>query len=458
MYYRKITTLVSNKGERMSFKSMLLILVCSFSFLQMDCKDDPPVVPPQPSILVSEEDVGVTEVWVKIATQHIILPSSVTLQRNGAALSTFTLTTSDTVIADTTLQPKHSYAYTAIIQNITSNQLQVTTMDTTSHNITWQTFTFGGESGTGSSVLYDVAIINDTLAYAVGEIRVKDSTTGQVDPEPYGIAIWNGENWQLKKLFYTTTTGNTLSLTNIRGIFIISPNDIWLAAGSIFHWDGSSNKAQLIFSRLTLPDQNTIIQKLWGTSSNDMYGVGTQGTIVHYNGSTWTKLESGTTATINDIWGVVNQQSSERTILCAVSEFLNPGDRIILSITPQNTVDTIAWIPQREIRSVWLESSKKIFTAGEGIFLRNYTNQWKEFEETPKIYSNKIRGNGINDIVAAGGYNMLLHYNGSTWKYFDLYYAYEILNSIDYKNNTVIAAGYTGGIDGTAKILMGKHN
>jgi len=36
--------------------------------------------------------------------------------------------------------------------------------DTTNHEFTWQTFTLGDG---GSSVLYDVAIINDTLAYAV---------------------------------------------------------------------------------------------------------------------------------------------------------------------------------------------------------------------------------------------------------------------------------------------------
>ncbi|MBI3006249.1 MAG: hypothetical protein HYY49_12660, partial [Ignavibacteriales bacterium] len=39
--------------------------------------------------------------------------------------------------------------------------------DTTSHNFTWTIDTVGDGN---SSVLYDVAIINDTLAYAVGEI------------------------------------------------------------------------------------------------------------------------------------------------------------------------------------------------------------------------------------------------------------------------------------------------
>ncbi len=45
--------------------------------------------------------------------------------------------------------------------------------DTTSHNYAWQTFILGDGN---SSVLYDAAIIYDTLIYAVGEIYLKDST------------------------------------------------------------------------------------------------------------------------------------------------------------------------------------------------------------------------------------------------------------------------------------------
>ena len=54
-----------------------------------------------------------------------------------------------------------------------SNELTVTTMDTTSHNFTWQSWTFGD---IGSSVLYDVAIINENNIWAVGEINIADTS------------------------------------------------------------------------------------------------------------------------------------------------------------------------------------------------------------------------------------------------------------------------------------------
>ena len=53
--------------------------------------------------------------------------------------------------------------------------------DTTSHNFTWQTWTFGEHS---SSVLYDVVIIDENNIWAVGEIYLSDSL-GQPDPHAY---------------------------------------------------------------------------------------------------------------------------------------------------------------------------------------------------------------------------------------------------------------------------------
>ena len=45
------------------------------------------------------------------------------------------------------------------------------------------------------------------------------------------------------------------------------------------------------------------INKLWGSSSNDLYAVGNEGNIAHCNGSKWTKIESGTTVDLLDVSG-----------------------------------------------------------------------------------------------------------------------------------------------------------
>jgi hypothetical protein len=57
--------------------------------------------------------------------------------------------------------------------NNRSNELSVTTMDTTSHNFTFTTWKFGT---IGSSVLYDVAIVYENNIGAVGEIMIADTS------------------------------------------------------------------------------------------------------------------------------------------------------------------------------------------------------------------------------------------------------------------------------------------
>ena len=45
------------------------------------------------------------------------------------------------------------------------------------------------------------------------------------------------------------------------------------------------------------------IYKMWSNVSGKLHIVGSAGSFAQFNGSTWTKLESGTTCDLLDIWG-----------------------------------------------------------------------------------------------------------------------------------------------------------
>ena len=46
------------------------------------------------------------------------------------------------------------------------------------------------------------------------------------------------------------------------------------------------------------------LNDVWGNSENDVYAVGNRGTILHYDGATWSKMNSGTTSLdFKAIWG-----------------------------------------------------------------------------------------------------------------------------------------------------------
>jgi hypothetical protein len=84
-----------------------------------------------------------------------------------------------------------------------------------------------------------------------------------------------------------------------RGVWGSSPSDIFAVgrSGMIWHYDGAS---------WTEMDSGTdkFLFGVWGTSPSDVYAVGESGTILHYDGSSWSPMESGTDRELWQIWGI----------------------------------------------------------------------------------------------------------------------------------------------------------
>jgi hypothetical protein len=312
--------------------------------------------------------------------------------------------------------------------------------DSTSHNFVFQQYAFG-ESG--SSTLYDVAIINDTIAYAVGAVYLRDSS-GRGDPQPYNLAKWDGQQWKLQKL-----------LTNgfpppIKSILVFNEHDIWLDPW--FHYDGQNFQeipSDPIFFGIG-------IGKMWGTSSSDLYVVGTSGFIAHFNGSTWTKIESGTTLDIYDIYGAYNPYSliAKWEILAVASSYTpSRQERKLLQIYPLTNgvsqLDTSGLAIS--LHAIWFVPNKLYLSGGDGLYHKDNiysTYSWQMYPVGPvtNYYTERICGNDVNDIFIAGDFLELLHYNGSSWYNYrtEIQQANGAFGGVALKGNLVIAVGLTG--------------
>lgn len=110
--------------------------------------------------------------------------------------------------------------------------LNVATMDTTSHNFTFETFTFGEHS---HSRLNDVAIVGDEI-WAVGEIYMNDSL-GNPDQNFYNLIKWNGGTWDFERIYYNYQGSNFLA--PLRSVFAFSNNDVWVGSNQPMHWTGT---------------------------------------------------------------------------------------------------------------------------------------------------------------------------------------------------------------------------
>ncbi len=321
-------------------------------------------------------------------------------------------------------------------------------MDTTNHNFTWETFEFGGVNG--SSYLNDIAIINENNIWAVGEIHTEDTDkfdSNGVWVQPYNVVHWDGVKWELKRILINNY------YYPLRTIYAFNENDIWFANLSLIHWNGSD------FSFYTTPPSDQgfgwSVNSIWGASSHDFYIVGYGGNIVHYNGSSWRKIESGTETDILDIYGSTNNLDKEK-IFASVSNRSGEGEKKILSIDEGNTVSSISWELQTKVYSIWTPNGSVIYTAGSCIYSNKGSGGWSTFSmQLPSVLSRKIRGNGLNDIAVCGDFGLIGHFNGINWNsYPELNLIDHQLFSIDVRSNLICIVGSNGRI---ATIVVGKN-
>jgi len=421
----------------------IFVLAAAIAFLNNCNTTDPPPPPPngeKPTLELTLEDVSCTEAWINLTTANLQLPSTLTLKQInpiGDTLSKVSiLNTQDSLLYIDSLLPNQTYSFHTTIQssNHTSNELSVATMDTTSHIFNYQTFELGEPITGNSSILYDIALIDANNIWAVGEIFIADSL-GQSDP--YGIAHWDGQNWNLLKLQYTSPLGGEFVLSNIRGILYMNSSEIWFAAGSIFRWDGVSSNAQLIFSRLDLSDPNGSIENLWGNSSTYMYGVGNKGTIVVFNGQTWQQIPSGTEFPLIDIYSKDGSDIYAAGInVSAVEGVVLKGTGNQFSVMINSEIIDESELFEKlygDLASVWIDELGTLY-AGGNLLYRYKNNEWNYVTSLPENYIggnpgsyyrgalSSIRGNASNDYIIAGERNTLRHFNGVTWEQIGLPY------------------------------------
>jgi hypothetical protein len=321
----------------------------------------------------------------------------------------------DTLVYLDELLPNETYTIKLTNQDGIGTQTEFTTMDTTSHNFTWETFEFGGAKG--SSYLRDVAIIDENNIWAVGEIFTEDTYTydsNGVWQQPYNAVHWDGNEWELKRIIVNFRDNPTF--IPLEGIYAFASNDIWMVGSLPIHGNGTNWE---IYDVREITNSSLSLSKAWGTSSEDMYFVGRAGSIAHYNGSSWSKIESGTELDLYDIWGDKNEQTGEYEILAVGAKLLQSTDRVIISIKPYSSQilsnNGIDW----SLKGIWFRSKKKYYVVGSGIYFKNElgVSDWdSELDSLTNYYSHSIRGKEINDIIISGAYNDVLHYNGVNWK------------------------------------------
>lgn len=422
--------------------------VVSLLFCVLSCNTTepppPPPAQPLPTITLGIEDAGVTEVWLRVSMPETVTQRMFTLFRDGNPIDTVVLTAADSVLVNEGLFPNQQYTYQAFrtADSLTldsTGAVPVTTMDTTSHDFIWEMFEFGDHS---SSVLLDVAIINENDIWAVGEIFLNDST-GQADIDSYNAAHWDGQQWQPIRVPVQICGTPAIGSPILRSVFSFSSAEVlFTEGGNLVTWDGVE------YSQICLPSGLILgtLRKIWGRSTTDLYMVGDRGTIVHWDGSTWRRIESGTELDVNDLFGVVDSEGLE-VYAVAARQFVTL-ERQILQV--KNTIVTAlsdSGIPG-SLQSLWFEPGRKYYVAGNGMYWKRLIadpDQWLDTGATP-YYLYSIHGGELNDIVACGTFGELVHFNGVSWRSYRTATALSqgLLYKVRISDNYVVAVGFDG--------------
>jgi len=430
----------------------VVVLLFSYIILIISCNTTEPP-PPEKTITLSLEDTFSIEAWIKLKTTNLQLPTTITLKQNNQTRSTINLVNADTLLYIDSLLPNTTYNFQAITQSsnqsIISNELTITTMDTTSHNFTWQSWTFGEH---GSSELRDVTIIDENNIWAVGRVYLNDST-GQIDSEGYGIVRWDGNSWEVIRLFWTHPQGFVWSLLPF-GIYAITENNIWFVAGDVHQWDGQTLTSHPIgnFSGNPNPilEEGQYPVRIWG--SNDIvYTVGLQGAIAYFDGNNWKRVDAQTDG---DIFDIIAVENSDITVFCPLNFVQNPSNDKIFKITQTDRFEFLDY-DKGTAYSVWTKKGFPIYVCGSVISV-NKNGYWEELSFGEEYLCSRIRGNNLNDIFIVGTFGFVGHFNGMEWKQImELAQPSNIFRSIAVKGNLVVMVGRK---DLKGLIVLGRRN
>lgn len=224
-----------------------------------------------------------------------LIQNEFSLYRNDSLICFDTLYSKDTIIVDNNLEPNTEYRYTAENENNRSVAI-ASTMDIVNHNNFTYTFDTLGISN-HLSIVRDSHIFGENNIVAVGDFVFDDTTRLRYA----NVMKWDGNKWSEEGIVYDAHPYH--SVNEIYSIFALSENDIWYSTlSSVIHFDGNDYHSYP-FHEFNSNEYGETILDIWGTTSDNIYFAGERGLLIHWNGNSFTNIETNTDIDLHCIAG-----------------------------------------------------------------------------------------------------------------------------------------------------------
>jgi photosystem II stability/assembly factor-like uncharacterized protein len=194
---------------------------------------------------------------------------------------------------------------------------------------------------------------------------------------------------------------------DLYGIWGASPDDVFAVGpkGTILHFDGRTWSPMAV-------DGSPHLLSVWGASGRDVFVVGDEGVIIHYDGRRWNTMHSGTTKNLIAVWGA--------------------SGRDVFAVGYSGTVlhyDGSAWTPMasgtgEDLYGVWGSSSSHVVAVGgtpmpmpgKGLIVSYDGKTWSPMAIPASPFLFGAWGTSAKDVHAVGVDLAALRWDGQAWR------------------------------------------
>jgi len=273
------------------------------------------------------------------------------------------------------------------------------------------------------NTLHGVWVDTSGLIVAVGDAATRlrfntpPSWTGELSRKlPRLTAVWgHGPNdiWAVSSegrwMHYDTTwkEGKLSVNISLHGVWGSGPSDVWIVGldsqdGYIARWGGTANQwvPEMIPS---VPG----LRAIFGFSSSNVFAVGDVGTVLHFDGTGWTKEAPPSSALTESLLGVWGASANE---VWAVSD---KG-----SIYGRSASGTWALVAKQTgpLNAVWGTGPNDIWAVGPPDKAFHYDgSSWTSAPTGTKRQLYSVWGSASSNVWAVGDHGLMVHYNGTSW-------------------------------------------
>jgi formylglycine-generating enzyme required for sulfatase activity len=219
---------------------------------------------------------------------------------------------------------------------------------------------------------------------AAGHCDPPASNSSRTRPIYYDVPAWGA-----------ISSGTSAALYDVWGswsedVFAVGTN------GTIVRYDGTGWSAMS-------SGTSEHLRGVWGSSGSDVFVVGEGGTILHYNGVAWSPMTSNTTGDLFGVWG------SDGRDVYAVGD---AGTILYYDGTSWSDMSN----PMSAFRAVWGSGAGDVFAVGSNGIIAHYDGSaWSAMSSGTTEWLQDVWGSGAGDVFAVGSNGTIAHYDGSAW-------------------------------------------